>query len=421
MRTSYFVLFFLLTGFSIPAGAQPGCTDPLATNYNPAAQSNDGSCVYAATSYALNALTALDPLVKESSGLVMADGALWTHNDGGNAPVIYQIDTLTNAVLKKVTLNGVTNEDWEDLAFDGTYFYVGDFGNNANGNRTDLVIYKFPLSAIPAGDDVSLSASDVAYIGFAYEDQTDFSPQGSNNTRFDCEAMIWQNDSLHLFTKDWIGGQSVHYVLPATEGQYLARRVESFPANGLITGADVSGTGVIVLSGYRTDNYSLFAWLLFDYPARRFFDGNKRRIELGSAAFSGQTEGVCLRNNGYGYISNEALNATVLGIPVMVPARLYRFSIAQWLPAGLLSSTGDVLNQSDCRVWPNPVRAGAPIRLKTDFACDSISVLSAQTGQLVWKGPLTLWKPELPTAGSYFLHFSDAAGTQRCAVRVVAF
>jgi hypothetical protein len=43
---------------------------------------------------------------------------------------------------KKIKLNGVKNNDWEELTQDKTHFYLGDFGNNASGNRTDLTIYK---------------------------------------------------------------------------------------------------------------------------------------------------------------------------------------------------------------------------------------------------------------------------------------
>ena len=128
----------------------PGCKDPLANNYNSAATINDGSCTYNITTYTppikVNPIS--DTLI-ESSGLQMAGNFLWSFNDGGGAAAIYRIDTLSSNILQTVNLGGATNVDWEDIAFDGANFYVGDFGNNANGARTDLKIYKFPLSAIP--------------------------------------------------------------------------------------------------------------------------------------------------------------------------------------------------------------------------------------------------------------------------------
>ena len=141
--------------------AQSGCTDPQASNYNPNATVNDGSCVYPVTNYNLTLKTALSTTVNETSGLVMANGVLWTHNDSGNPAQIFKIDTLSNSILQTVNIGGASNVDWEDIAFDGTHFYVGDFGNNANGNRTDLKIYKFPLSAIPSGSVVTVPAGQV--------------------------------------------------------------------------------------------------------------------------------------------------------------------------------------------------------------------------------------------------------------------
>ena len=33
--------------------------------------------------------------IKESSGLLYFDNAIWTHNDGGNKPVLYKLDPET--------------------------------------------------------------------------------------------------------------------------------------------------------------------------------------------------------------------------------------------------------------------------------------------------------------------------------------
>ena len=326
----FFCIFFLcLFCFVHHVPAQPGCTDPQASNYNPAATTNNGSCVYPTTNYMLSTKSALSTSLNETSGLIMANGVVWTHNDSGNAAAIYQVDTTNGAVLKTVTVGGATNVDWEDIAFDGTNFYIGDFGNNANGNRTDLKIYKFPYSAIPAGTNVTVPAGQVQVINFSYEDQTNFSGTGSNNTSFDCEAMIYWDGALHLFTKDWVNHYTVHYVLPTAAGTYAALNQETFFANGLVTGADITAQGVIVLLGYQSAGGPLFFWLLFDYQTGEFFSGNKRRIELGSFLLFGQAEGICFRNTAYGYVSNEKVS-------VLVPARLYSFQVSQWLQPAFL-------------------------------------------------------------------------------------
>ena len=156
-------------------GQEMGCTDPLANNFNSSATINDGSCLYNGASY--TPVIKVDPIsdsLIESSGLQMAGNYLWSFNDGGNSPTLYRIDTLTNLILQRVILSGASNVDWEDIAFDGNYFYIGDFGNNLNGARTDLKIYKFPLSDIPDYINhplVTITAQQTATISFTYSDQ----------------------------------------------------------------------------------------------------------------------------------------------------------------------------------------------------------------------------------------------------------
>ena len=85
----------------------------------------------------LTRLTSLDSTVFESSGLVYLNHRLITHNDSGDEPALYEIDTINGEVLRKVILRGALNRDWEDICADSKYIYVGDFGNNY-GSRKDL-------------------------------------------------------------------------------------------------------------------------------------------------------------------------------------------------------------------------------------------------------------------------------------------
>lgn len=411
MRLILCLIFTQIFLFRLSLSAQPGCTDPQAANFNAGATMNDGSCIYQPTNLTPHIKTPVSTLLNETSGLVMAGGALWTHNDSEGAPKIYQIDTLSGQILRTVTLGGITSVDWEDMAFDGTYLYVGDFGNNANGNRDDLIIYKFPLSAVPAGDNAFVPASAVEWIQFSYEDQVDFMPQGANNTPFDCEAMIVQGGQIHLFTKNWRDNSTAHYTLPTAEGIYEAKKTETFFSDGLVTGADVSATGVIVLCGYRLNSGQCFMWLLFDYAGDAFFSGNKRRIELGTVLASGQVEGICLRENGYGYLSNErTLN--------LIPARLYSFSIGQWLPASLLPASDPVkkneticdnlyksLNFNDLQVFGE--------QLPPDARC---TVWDAQ-GRTIWQGKAGEAFPRQLSPGAYYVQVSVPKPGQNCAFR----
>lgn len=338
LRSGFACLLFFQTLFA--HSQVSGCKDPAANNYNPAATVNDGSCNYTPTSYTPPVkVNPMNALLNENSGLQWAGGSLWTFNDGLNAAAIYRIDTASNAILQTVNLDGASNVDWEDIAFDGTYFYIGDFGNNATGTRTDLKIYKFPLSAIAAdyasNPVVTVPSAQIEIINFSYSNQTDFSKDTANYTKFDCEAMIADGGKLHLFTKNWIDVKTVHYVINGTAaGTYTATPVDTLDTGYLVTAADKApGANQIVLLGYQvTGTASHFMHLLSDYSGGLYFNGNKRRIDLPDATVMGQAEGIALRTATYGYISNEFFTRTLGPFTLTVNQRLRWFNTAAFTP-----------------------------------------------------------------------------------------
>ncbi len=336
------ILFSIITLLLIPVLAYnqvTGCTDPLSNNYNPLATINDGSCTYNTTAYAPS--VKVDPITDsllESSGLQMAGNYLWSFNDRGGSPTLYRIDTLTNILLQRVILPGISNVDWEDIAFDGTYFYIGDFGNNLNGARTNLKVYKFPFSAIPdhASDPVAIiAAQQIEVINFTYSNQ----PQPAvatalNTSKFDCEAMIVDNGKIHLFSKNWINNNSTHYIINGiSAGNYVADSVETLATGYLVSAADkVAGQNIIALLGYQsTGTGNHFMHILSDYTADSFFTGNKRRIDLGDATQMAQSEGITFRDGKYGYMSNEKFVRTVGPFAFVINQKLRAFDISSFV------------------------------------------------------------------------------------------
>lgn len=331
-----FVIFLPLLGFS----QVPGCTDPQATNFQPSATVNNGSCLYNATAYTPPVrVNPLSDSLPETSGLAYAGGYLWTINDRGSGPVIYRMDTSSNSILQRVIIPDAYNNDWEEITTDGDYLYIGDFGNNLSGNRTDLRIYRIPLDSIPdfTTHPVYILPTGIAGIlSFTYSDQPQPpAPVTSNSTAFDCEAMIADHRRIHLFTKNWTNNSTTHYTLSGkTPGQYTARPENTLATGFLVTGAaKVEGQNCIALLGYQNSGTGRhFLYLLSDYKGDSFFTGHKRLIDLPDASVMGQAEGICFRSGKYGYISNERFTRSIGPLTLTVPQQLRSFSIQPWIP-----------------------------------------------------------------------------------------
>ena len=236
--------------------------------------------------------------VLETSGLENGpDGCFWTHNDSGNPAELYCVDT-NGLIQRTVAVSGDSNTDWEEIAKDHEgNLYIGNFGNNSL-NRTDLHVVKIPSI------DTCTSLTYVAdTIHFSYPDQFDFPPIGDYGN-FDMEAMVWYQDSLHLFSKDRSSpstGYCKHYKLPAVGGTYVAELVDSLLTGGIsyffsVTGADLSedNTQLVLLNSDRL-------WLCTNFTDSDFFGGDVAELELGTFT---QKEGVCFRN-GFIYVTDE--------------------------------------------------------------------------------------------------------------------
>lgn len=241
----------------------------------------------ARSEYKVSKIGRLPEIAHESSGLALNRGhsSVWTHNDGGGRPELYEIDFEGN-LLSVREVPGTINKDWEDLAQspDGT-LYIGDFGNNDN-LRQDLTIYKLhpqAQSAVP--------------ITFRYADQKAF-PPAPNDFHFDCEAFFYHNDSLYLFSKNRSRSDSPVklYRLPAQPGAYTLPVIDSFPISSPVTAADInpSGTAFALLTYGKI--------LVFDIQNGKIdFDHPRECISIKKL----QEEGLIFLNDTDFLISNE--------------------------------------------------------------------------------------------------------------------
>lgn len=376
MNTYYLILIAFLFGNGC-LYAQLGCTDPLATNYNSEATVNDGSCVYNNVTEAPETIITLEDTLDETSGIIAWNGQLLTHNDDADTD-IYAIDALDGTISDTYSAGVEENTDWEEIAHDNDYIYLGDFGNNNNGNRTNLHIIRVSKSELLSG------VPDADCIEFHYKDQNDFSPKGGNNTNFDCEAFIVGQDSIYLFTKRWVDKKTSIYSLPKVPGNYTAQLKGTYNINGLVTGGTyIEDKRLIVLSGYSSI-LQPFVYLLYDFEGSDFFSGNKRKIQL--SAFLHQTEGIATTNGTHYYVTNERF---MQAPGINIDQKLHYYDLSEYLATYLENATlGNEEREaiSDfIKIYPNPAHEILNIDLKERIENNKYYITD-MTGKIVMTG-----------------------------------
>ncbi len=368
-RTKILTILSLQVLITGTAYCQSGCTDPQANNYNASAVTNDGSCMYAPSTQSTTSLGSLLPEASESSGVILTEGYIWTHNDHGGHPEIYKVDKNNGSLVQTVAISNFPNNDWEDITADSGYIYVGDFGNN-DGDRTDLKILKINKAQFISNTSANVSVTAEA-INFSYSDQTVFTPSSTHN--FDCEAVMSIKDSLYIFTKDRGDMQTRVYKLPKTPGTYIVSPYTSYDVKGLITGADYnSRTHEAVLIGYLSSHKNSFIYYLDDFKGDMFFSGNKRRIEIGNATNDWQTEGITYDTASQLLLSCESS---------YVPASLFVTDKRSIFPLAVVDVPAKTNN---IRIYPNPAKD--QFAINSDAIIESIEITGMDGKMLLRKG-----------------------------------
>ncbi|MDX1913119.1 MAG: hypothetical protein SFV22_16615 [Saprospiraceae bacterium] len=247
----------------------------------------------------------LPDVLKEVSGMTrLPNGDLWLLNDSRNPPDLFRFDPSSGKLLETRHLP-VQNFDWEDLASDPAgMLYIGDFGNNAN-RRHNLRIFRY--------DPVT---GKLDSIRFRYPDQQAFPPARVEDWNFNCEAMVFFRDSLHLFSKNVFKGNfyTKHYVLPAVPGDYVAELRDSIRLkNRVVTGAAISRDGkTLALTGYiigkkwgflpRTKASVMY---FTRFEGSRFLQGKQRWKRLPKFLLARQFESVAQWDEQWWIVANE--------------------------------------------------------------------------------------------------------------------
>lgn len=370
-----------------------GCTDSLATNYNADATVNDGSCQYASTVIHATLVGQLDSVLDGTSTLLYWRNGYWTYNDH-NDHCLYLIDSTDATIENKWCFPGIYTYDAEEVSQDSLYLYVGDIGNN-HGCRQDLHILRIrKLTQSP-------QIFRVDTIAFSYEDQTDFTVLPTNSTDFDCEAFVVTDDSIYLFTKQWITMQTAIYSLPKTPGTHVARRRGVINTHGLVTGATyLPEYQLIVLSGYDFDSndyisfFHPFIFLLYDFQGNNFHSGNKRRLDFMTVE-KAQIEAVATSNALDYYLTCEHFSTFMGGVvSIDIPAKLQLLDLREYLlpylrKFGVTDNPVAVSDHhpADFRIYPNPAKDRLHIDFPDNFLGAEYTILNLN-GQRVAEGVL---------------------------------
>lgn len=265
----------------------------------------------------IEVLSVLPSEISETSGLIFHNGKLISHNDSGNSAQLFEIDTTSYQITRIVTISNVENIDWEDLAQDEQYIYIGDFGNNI-GIRTDLSIYRISKEDYNQTDRVSAEK-----ISFAYEDQTDFANTG--NSDWDAESFFVLDDQLILLTKQWKSFGTVAYSLPKTPGEFTAKRMDSYPIDGLVTGATYNPLSeVLFLIGY-SQFLGSFVTSVTDVTSNAIFDGTVTRTSLSIGL--AQVEAIAYSDIDTYFFSSEFFSRSTP--PITLNSQLFKFDIIE--------------------------------------------------------------------------------------------
>ena len=233
----------------------------------------------------------LSKKIDETSGLEIVDGQFITHNDSGGDPKLYYLDKKGKIVFER-TLEGVKNNDWEDITKDDRFIYVANMGNNFD-TRKNLSIVKTPIDP---------SSSEAELIEFNYPEQVKFTT-AYNQSQYDAEALITIDDYLIILTKNKLKKITEIYALPKIAGKYEAKKIGSLNTQSIITGGDYDpDTKLLALTGTLIFNeYYILKIEDFDLESKKDYKIDMYEIPIGKT----QVEAIKIIDSNTFWITSE--------------------------------------------------------------------------------------------------------------------
>jgi len=207
----------------------------------------------------------LDATINEVSGVVESranPGVLWVHNDSGDTPSLYAINS-TGDLLGTYTLKDGPAGDWEDLAIginpatEAHVLYVGDIGDNSTV-RDSIRVFLIEEPQVDANQPHIEEDIDWGAITLEY-------PDGPLNA----ETLLLDpvTNDLYIVTKDYGGATGIYRkASPHQNGQLQTLELvtsldfsESPLSGSATTGGAISPLGNHI--AIRTYTPTGFLWL----------------------------------------------------------------------------------------------------------------------------------------------------------------
>ena len=259
-------------------------------------------------------ITNLSSELTETSGLEYYQNQIITHNDSGDSPTLYFLDTLGN-IKQARTYSNMKAVDWEDITRDDTNLFIADTGNNY-GDRKDLIIYKIKL------EDINNENAPVKQLKISYPNQTSFM-RGEQNHPYDAESLVAIEDNLYILSKDWKDQTTIVYKFNKQDPIQKAQYITSYDIKGLVTGATFDGLNTVTICGYNS-NLTPFIYEV-NYRNGTFDFKTKEEILIEGGA---QVEGIISTNTNSNkesyYLSSEAVNIKLGEDESLTKAQLYK-------------------------------------------------------------------------------------------------
>lgn len=246
----------------------------------------------------------LDDQLLEISGIIPFQRGYLALNDGGPDTHLYVLDSVGR--IKRKIYVATENNDWEALTSGDGHIYIGDVGNNF-GTRVNLRVIEIDLDDL---NKDTLRSDDLNVITFKTPWTSEWIDQGKHDK--DCEAMVYRSNRIHFFSKNRLSDEVVHLALDLKNRDSIRfDLLETTTIKGQVTDACFDSDGALLLLGYKAPLFKTFV-VRFSPTGDGFFFNSERSIhQIGSFLTHGQSEAICISNEGeliIGCEGNRCLN-----------------------------------------------------------------------------------------------------------------